>query len=342
MSTIHIANTNFEIELEGCSTNTLKDLLTKSKFAIQLQYLPFLYKDKFEEILVCGKAEGFLNDCIDIEDNKPLEGYEINSWGYSQLIEHFASKKSLKYEIPDFNIVKKVNSKIFSFENSDKLPGSFLVDNAALLPEQGVLKSAYGFSAKGHCILHKSDPLLSSAFLKQELSKGFKVIYEPWVERILDFSTQWSISASKEISYIGATIMKNSLFGAYLGSVLGEEKKLFGRYLSHLEHHKLACLDLLKKIRDLNYFGFVGIDSMIYKHDSKELLKPIVEVNARKTLGYCLLKFWEQNYPSEILFAQFTTPQEAKRPLLPSSTELHGKKIIFDRQLTFELISPFL
>jgi hypothetical protein len=340
MTQAHITNTNFEAELEGVQKLSLIELLTKPKFAIQLQYLPLLFKEKDEPILVTHQTDEKIADVFLIDNYAFSSADTISSWGYSNFINEYALQKQAFYQKLDINCVKKVNSKLFSFELGPKLEGAKLLDENEKVPVKGVLKSAFGFSARGHFHLDQGkDP---SDFLKKEFSKGLKVIYEPWVERILDFSTQWFIDKAGSIDYLGATVLKNSSNGAYLGSITGKEAILFGRYLPFLKEHKEYALDCLKKIKGEGFWGNVGIDSMIYNDCKKNILHPIVEINARKTLGYALLSYWQKNWCSSLMYAYFTTPQNVKKALLPSSVIYGDKKITFDRQLTFELISPFL
>lgn len=340
MITLHIANTNFETELEQPTSLSLIELLTKPKFAIQLQYLPLLYKEKDEGILATHKPKEILDNFYLITDYSFSKNDKIVSWGYSKSIAELSLKRGFNYNLYDEKTIKKVNSKIFSFEISPKLEGAKLIDNVNDIPDYGVLKNAYGFSARGHFHLDgKKDP---KPFLLKEFSKGNKVIWEPWVDRVLDFSTQWFIADNGQISYLGATILKNHPGGSYLGTLCGDEKLLFGKYQSFLKDHIDVAKTVLEKVKAEGYLGNVGIDSMIYKDLFKDKLHPIVEINARKTLGYALLSYWLKNPTKEIFFSYFTASENAKRALLPSSVFLEDKKITFDRQLTFDLISPFL
>lgn len=340
MTQAHITNTNFEVEIEGMQKLSLIELLTKPKFAIQLQYLPLLFKEKDEPILVSHQTDEKVGEVFLIDNYAFSSNDAISSWGYSNLIKEYAIEKGVLYQELDINCVKKVNSKLFSFELGPKLEGAKLLDENEEVPVKGVLKSAFGFSARGHFHLDQGkDP---SGFLRKEFAKGLKVIYEPWVERALDFSTQWYIDKNGTIDYLGATVLKNSSNGAYLGTIAGKEAALFGHYLPFLKEHKVYAIDCLKKINEEGFWGNVGIDSMVYTHCKKNMLHPIVEINARKTLGYALLQYWQKNWYNDLIYAYFTAAQNSKKALLPSSVIYGDKKITFDRQLTFELISPFL
>jgi hypothetical protein len=337
---LHIANTNFEAELEVAKPLPLLELLSKPKFAIQLQYLPLLYKEKEDGVLVTFQSDKVQEDIFHLGQHVFSKNDHLVSWGHSESIQNFCLQKGCKYINLHKDCVKKVNSKLFSFEVSPKLKGAKIIDDIKDLPQKGVLKNAFGFSARGHFLLDGTkDP---TPFLAKEFAKGHSVIYEPWVERVLDFSTQWLINEEGNIIYLGATVLQNTYGGAYLGTICGEEKVLFGKFYPFLKEHQAVCLDILEKVKLEGYQGNVGIDSMIYKEGSNEKLQPIVEINARKTLGFSLLSFWKKNNFEGLMHAYFTTQENAKQPLLPSCIFLDDKKIVFPRQLTFDLISPFL
>ena len=60
--------------------------------------------------------------------------------------------------------------------------------------------------------------------LDKAFNEGHPLIGEPWVKRLLDFSTQWVISKTGAITYLGATLMENKSRGQY-------EKKLIAHSL---------------------------------------------------------------------------------------------------------------
>src|SRR6185437_11611483 len=96
----------------------------------------------------------------------------------------------------------------------------------------------------------------------------------------LDFSTQWIIDTDKQITYLGETVCINSSRGQYLETHVG---RVLQSQMRFVEKHKEIAFPILQKMAEENYFGNVGIDAFIYNQDS---LQPIVEINARKTMGY--------------------------------------------------------
>ena len=73
-----------------------------------------------------------------------------------------------------------------------------------------------------------------------------------------------------------------------------------------MEKHQEIALDVLKKIATCGYFGNIGVDAMVYRLNGEILLHPIVEINARKTMGYAALTLQQQHFPEEILTLSFS------------------------------------
>jgi hypothetical protein len=348
MLKLHIANTFFEWELEKAPRCSLAEGFSQHPIFRQLQFLPVLYAGAGEGILIA--------DVPDREYAKRMQAWkvfsvlhpdfpkhtEIESWGPSQLIAAFAKKHQLIYEIPDFGLVHKINSKQFSFENSPKLPYATLLNNEAQakewlvsFPGKKVLKTCYGVSGKGHLII--DDPSFPweriAPFLTREWNVKLPVIAEPWVDRLLDFSTQWLIHKNKEVAYIGATLCENDSKGHYRSNTVGEEQELFGAYFPFLQKHLEVVRPLLSQIAELEFFGNLGIDAMVYSEEPK--LHPVVEINARKTMGWAALMHQARDHPNRKVRFSFAPNHIG---LLPQSvTGQGGKKVLFKRNLAIDV-----
>jgi hypothetical protein len=173
-------------------------------------------------------------------------------------------------------------------------------------------------------------------FLKKQWDKGLPIIAEPWVNRVLDFSTQWSIDPSQQITYEGSTLCQNDARGQYQYNEVGDEKILFGDRLHFLHQHLQIVQPLLCKIARAGFFGNIGIDAMLYTQQQEIRLHPIVEINARKTMGWAALAFWKKHHRETPLRFKFTA---ASTGFLPQSLSTkNGKTIHFKRNLTIEKI----
>ncbi len=358
---LHIANTFFEWEIEqslrtpGSGPQVISDILCSNPIFCQLQFLPFLYADENDTVLVSDppppeyaairEVFGLPNlSTVTLDESCHLNELHIEPWGHSELIAQWANSQRLHYSMPSWDNTKATNSKAFSFLHTPRLPHSALLRNTheaeAWLTEtagrQRVLKTCFGVSGRGHLLL-PSDiaPLRKKIdlFLEKEWNCNCPVIAEPWVDRILDFSTQWVISPSRAIDYIGSTICANDVKGQYCSNTVGDESSLFGPYLPFLQHHKTEAQHVLNTMGGLGYFGNVGIDAMVYIHPEtlSAHLHPILEINARKTMGWTAIIFQKKYHPNRSLKFQY---RNGLNGILPSYTaKANGKRTEFKKNI---------
>lgn len=342
---LHIANTNFEWELEQQEIPDLHSSLHTHPIFLQLQFLPCLYGNPGDAIGVTAfppdayinamKQQGYPTLSYHLLAQPLLSKQQVTSWGASRAVASWAKQHGLFYAMPKWDVVRRVNSKAFSFEQCTPLDGAQLLTGKqdaelwlSLQKRPFVLKTCFGFSGKGHLIIDPSssyDPQKITRFLEKEWKRGLPVIGEPWVERVLDFSTQWEISASGSIDYLGVTRCFSTKTGTYSKTMIGDPKRLFGSYLPQVEEHSMIARATLENMQQLGYFGHVGFDAMIYENDR---LHPIVEINARKTMGWVALMLQQKRAPGKLLRMEYqTSPGEG---LLPQTL---GADVTFPRQL---------
>jgi hypothetical protein len=267
MALLHICNTFFEKELENGAQRPLIHWMRAHPVVMQLQFLPLLYAGPEDRILVSDLPDHPDSRLCLIDD--PPKGFAIEHWGPSLAIASWAKMHGIDYEFPDWEWVKKINSKVFSFTNSPKLPGAELLETskditAWLQKTSGpkVLKTPFGTAGGGHRI----NPNVKRLYMGP-------MIGEPWVERMMDFSTQW-----KDGELLGVTVFENEPNGKYRKTVAGRVPPWA------LEEHLAVALPLIEKK------GHVGVDAFIYLWEGKERLHPVVEINARKTMSWVALQ----------------------------------------------------
>src|SRR6185436_1465441 len=259
MPILHIANANFESELAASRQTTVAGLIQSHPIFLQLQFLPLLYAEPGDGIAVTHVPTPSFPQCH-LLDEKHFPYKRVEPWGSSLSIAQWAHQKKLAYSMPDWDVVKLVNSKAFSFSQALKLPGAELIETIEELEKwerkitgPKVLKSCFGVSGKGHLFLPSSH---MKKFAEQEFNAGRPVIAEPWVERKFDFSTQWMIDS--KINYLGATVCINDQRGQYNSNKVGNLPFLFGKYFPFLEQHLEKVFPLLQKMQALRFFGNVG------------------------------------------------------------------------------------
>ncbi len=354
MSILHICNTFFDYELSHLSFPSLKNAFDQHEVFLQLQFLPFLFASKEDGVAVSFIPEDSFWQRLKafnisaphlhlIEDGKFPLYQSLDVWGHSPTILKWAKKKQLSYQMPPWSIVQRVNSKEFSFQ-ACPLPGGKLIHNEEELQQwlktikgEGVLKTCFGAAGAGHLLFKEFDFNKIRAFAEKEWKEKRAIIGEPWVNRILDFSTQWEISKTKEIKGLGMTLCENDFKGRYRRNRVGDSAKLFGPHLEMVKEQQQFVQKILSKIAELGYFGNVGIDAMIYKTENGSLqLHPIVEINARKTMGWAALAIQQKHFPGKDLQLAFTKKEGAG--ILPSfALRQNGSKVKFSRYLELEI-----
>ena len=99
-----------------------------------------------------------------------------------------------------------------------------------------------------------------------------------------------------------------------------------------LEEHETFAQKVLSKIADVGYFGNVGIDAMIYEEENGEMkLHPVVEINARKTMGWVTLAIQQNHFPEKKM--QLAFAKEKKGQLPSFGLKQNGIKVEFSRHI---------
>lgn len=321
MSLVHICNTFFERELERDSKKDLLTGLRSHPIVLQLQFLPLVYAESNDRILVSDLPSN-PDPRLELLEETKKRG-KIEDWGFSKSIEEWASQKGIPYRTPSWEIVRKINSKVFSFQESPQLPGSALLTTqkeiemwASKTAGPKVLKSAFGTAGGGHFHFDRN--------LERFLAgQNEPLIGEPWVERVFDFSTQW-----KEGKWLGPTAFENEPNGTYRATIAG--KGCMGKFAWALEEHLKVAEPLVQKITKMGFFGHLGIDAYVYRWKGEEKVQPIVEINGRKTMSWVAWKL-QQNTPDRNVRLEFGRNREG---FLPQELIVNGKKTIFRRQIS--------
>ncbi|MBJ7448844.1 MAG: hypothetical protein JHC93_00615 [Parachlamydiales bacterium] len=325
----HLANTFFEEEIAGLVNKNLQSTICCAPLALLLQFLPIIYAKKADSLIVTHQPMqdyiAHMSKYFDGPDIMTLETVRsqqnLNLWAPSQLIEKWAFKKGHVYDYPAWNLAKQLQSKLFCYHNTKRPLGSSLLHTMQDIDHwknsvKGplLLKKVWGTAGRGHCLI--KDDSKWTEFAKKELMASGVLIGEPFLNRRLDFSTQWMIEKEGSILYLGAVLQKNTPLGNYRASIVDDEDKLFGEDKHLFDSHRSYALDLLKKIRGMGFWGHIGLDAMIVDKDG---LIPVVEINLRKTMGYVALMAQRNHFPHQRVTMSFN---EGDIPLLPNQLQL--------------------
>lgn len=338
---IYWTDLSFEEQLEGSTLSTQARL-----FLSQMELLPLLFAEKEDYIWVSSQPEpayikkikhSFLDAPKIITDlQQAPKSSSLITWGGSKKGKEIADQYGLKYPFPKIEIIQKVHSKIFSFHHTEKLPSSQLCDSEKSLlkaiqshTKDFVVKKAFGCASRGM----ELNPKTIKSWMKKELITR-PLIVEPWIDRVLDFSTQWYIDSDQTICYLGACRMINSPKGQYIGTFVGDLSLIFRKEILFLESHKQSAEKFLRKVAEEGYFGYVGVDAFIYEDHGVKKLHPILEINCRMTMSLVALKVLKKYFFNQTIYLHFTN----QNGLLPHKIHHHTCK----KNLTIDCISPDL
>lgn len=167
-----------------------------------------------------------------------------------------------------------------------------------------IVKEAFGQA--GRNAIRLWEPRISTPqqqWLARCLEDGRKVVVEPWLDRVLDFSIQLD-SCRDGLEVLGLTGLVTDRRGQFIANGASpDHKQCLPRQVAHalsadqrielqvenLYQHIFRALSFeLSKVR---YIGPFSIDAFVYRHaDGSHRLKPIVEINPRYTMGRLTLE----------------------------------------------------
>ncbi len=356
---VHLCNTDFEYTLIHPLSDPLEKTWAYYPVSKQLQFLPLLYGEPEDLLAVSALPDAaYLSElqnspfrngsslpkCHLLQEEIPFHLKKVESWGYSRSITDWAKARDMQYEYTlKEAIVRKIHSKSYSLSICP-LPNALLIDTPAALeefltkvPGNKVLKTSLGFSGKGHFLIDQKTPIPSILhFCQKEWIHKRPLIGEPWVTRLLDFSTQWHIHSDGEIELLGTTLFRTSPQGQYLGTTTGPLEMIFREYVAFVREQQHIAKKAVEGIYQEGFYGHLGIDAFIYLDPltGTPSLHPIVEINARKTMSWVALKIQKKFFPERVIHLNFGTPQVGKTSLLPSFlVQNDSERLQFKHQL---------
>lgn len=342
-SEFHFANIFFENDFSE-KPLTINTLIQDHPNYFQLQFLPTIYGDKDDYTILSFPYENYSNKTIYINDLKTIDSAIINFWGISNCTKEFNKSKIFIKNFCSIDTVKKLSSKLWSFNYTKKfLPKSFLINSEEDFKKfleknffPCVIKNPNGFSSRGNTIILNQTSITKNIFEKvcSKLTET-PLIIEPWVKRIIDFSTQWLIN-EEDILCLGATELINSSRGSYIGNIFNPKDPFLLKNIPEIEYHYKVANPILKEIQKLGFRGNLGIDAFFYENESKINLQPIVEINPRKTMGYISIKVAENNRFESPIFLRLDEGQKCKFPLLPLQLNVQNQLVRFKKNLEFQ------
>jgi hypothetical protein len=316
-------NADFEVELAH-PTGTYRrapafDALNRS-LAPNLLYLTspgdaLLFDEPWSDNLR-AEADRRKVELLSTKGAPPQNSRVFTPWGWTQdAIRTGEAVGSIVRPIT-IDIVARVNSKLWSFEVEKELGVSLRgsaacssveeLEHAVKLAcpageDKWVIKSPFGFAARDR-VLGRGPTLdgPQATWSKRRLSKGESLIFQPWLDVIREYGVVMEIAADGEQSILGISDLQTNGAGTPTGYMLGRPPSP-----NRVRELETVARFVARRLFDEGYHGPVGIDAL--EHTGG--LHPLLEINARYTMGFVAVAVERELKPSEPQFWRRTAPK---------------------------------
>lgn len=220
--------------------------------------------------------------------------WELAPWGVTPSLQRLAEQRGWEWNQPSADGVKHWNDRLTAFQfecqQGVNLDGSRVaqsVDEVLTLLEKlpaskWVIKARYGMSARER-ILGEGASLSDAqrGWLNKRLKEQLTVIVEPWLEAVSEAGLQFEIPREGTPRLLGVLPLLNSATGEYRGSRLSVSEEERELWQPAVEIGK----QIASSAQQDGYFGPLGIDAMLYRGGDDVRLRPVMDINARWTMG---------------------------------------------------------
>ena len=172
-----------------------------------------------------------------------------------------------------------------------------------------LMKAAYACAGRGHRRVSQctaADDL--RPWIEKVLLAHGGLMVEPWLERVVDFSSLYEIGVVEGTSeavakWVGMTRMENDAAGRFLGTIVNAKwgsdldsdlREFLFRERAVTEFYRQTLPKVLPEILP-GYRGAVGVDAMVFRTpDGGYGLRHVVELNVRMTMGRVALELYKK------------------------------------------------
>jgi uncharacterized ferritin-like protein (DUF455 family) len=180
------------------------------------------------------------------------------------------------------------------------------------------------FSASGRGMIRIKEGGLSpkdSSWISSTIERHGFLLAEPWLDKWIDLSAHIDISKDGAVRFIGFTRFWTDLRGQYRGHVLGRLLDDAGSDVLRLWHSENGWQQTLRdtvtrvghEAFQMGYYGPLGIDAFIYRSGEGFMLRPLVEINPRWSMGRVALSISSRLGPKRCGLWIHVSANEIKR-----------------------------
>ena len=217
-------------------------------------------------------------------------------WGWTRTAESEGVSAGADVRPLNFDVVARVNSKLWSHalevEMGWALPGARVAHDVEELSEAAarvcpgaddkwVVKSPYGFAARER-VLGRGPRVegAQAAWAFKRLARGEPLIFQPWLEVEREYGVVVEVSSRGAHRLLGVSDLQTNGAGTGVGYVLGRPPTK-----ERVKELEAAAAVVCERLRAEKYCGPAGFDAL--EHTGG--LHPLLEVNARYTMGFVAL-----------------------------------------------------
>jgi len=222
---------------------------------------------------------------------------------------------------PGPEVLRRVNSREFSAgleraHFSGKDAGKCFTSVAALAgwlgaqvdsAEGWMVKADHGNAGVGNRRLRtKTLSTPDRQFIDGLLEEDDRVIVEPWRRRLLDLCAVFSVDARGEV---GGFRLHETLYtrdGALIGAVF-----VPGEHPWRGEVERAARV-IAGELNRAGYFGPVCFDAFVCEDNGKERLRPLVDLNCRRSMSAAVHRWWREKAADRVLLWRFFSTRKLK------------------------------
>ncbi|HYH86273.1 MAG TPA: hypothetical protein VEX60_12530 [Pyrinomonadaceae bacterium] len=257
------------------------------------------------------RSEALRRDVELVSPSKPehQSARIFTPWGWTPSAAATGAEVGAIVQALPFEIVVRVNSKLWSHalevelgtaQRGAALAATFEELKEAVAREcpgpndKWVVKSPHGFAARDRVL--GRGPLLGepqAKWARARMARGETLIFQPWLEVIREYGVALEISQDGSFEFQGVSDLRTNGAGTGTGYVLGRPPS--PERMTELE--RIASLVSQRLFRE-GYYGPVGIDALEHAGG----LHPLLEINARYTMGFVALAVERSLKPSAPIF----------------------------------------
>lgn len=318
-------NADFETELaqqSGTYRRTSFSEALNRRLAPYLLWLArpgdaLLLADPWPDTL-CDEARRRGVELVSPAGSTNLHAHLFTPWGWTPSAAAAGERAGAVVRSIPFDTVARVNSKLWSHALEVELgiaqPGAATAVTfpelqeavARACPHAGdkwVVKSPYGFAARDRVL--GRGPVLEepqAKWARRRLAQGETLIFQPWLEVVREYGVVLEISPGGSYAIRGVSDLQTNGAGTGRGYLLGRPPAA----------HRMAELERIAGIVSARLFaegyrGPVGIDALEHARG----LHPLLEVNARYTMGFVATAIERELKPAAPIF--WSTKQAASK-----------------------------